>query len=101
MGYEHYDVRLWRLGQSLPAGKILLPSQISERVAWRQIKVVREALDFADAAFSVDSLEDMFAQTNTLFGGLKSAVVADPDATVAALQEALRAGRRNRSGHWC
>jgi len=40
-------------------GKILLPSQIGEMAARRQIKVVRDALSLAEAAFSADSLDEM------------------------------------------
>jgi AbiV family abortive infection protein len=73
-------------------GKILLPSQVTERAARKQIKVVREALSFADVAFSARSLDDAFAQVNVLHGGLKNAMIANPDGTAAALQTALRGG---------
>lgn len=74
-------------------GKILLPSQIGEAAARKQIKLVREALAFADAAFSAGPLDDLIAQVRALTGsGLKNAIVADPDATAAAMQEALLGG---------
>jgi len=73
-------------------GKIQLPSQISQRAARKQINFVREALAFTDTAFPTDSLDDAFAQLNLLFGGLKNAMIADPDATAAALQVAVRDG---------
>jgi AbiV family abortive infection protein len=73
-------------------GKILLPTQVGERAARKQIKTVREALAFADTAFSAASLDAMFAQADVLSGGLKNAMIAEPDATAAALQEALRGG---------
>jgi hypothetical protein len=57
-------------------GKILLPSQIGERAARKQIKIVREALAFADAAFSGEPIEEMFTQLNV--AGLKNAMVSQP-----------------------
>jgi AbiV family abortive infection protein len=60
-------------------GKMLLPSQIGERPARKQIKIVREALAFADKAFSGESTKVMFTQLNV--AGLKNATVAQPDAS--------------------
>jgi hypothetical protein len=77
-------------------GQIQLPSQISEAVARKQIKVVRQALAFADVAFSVDDPDEIFAQTNVLFGGLKNAMIVDPDATATAMREAVRGGSREQ-----
>ncbi len=73
-------------------GKILLPSQIGERAARKQIKAIREALVFAETSFSVDHLDAMFVQVKVLSAGLKNAMIADPDAVAAATQRALRDG---------
>jgi AbiV family abortive infection protein len=73
-------------------GKILLPSQVGETAARKQIKVVRDALAFAENAFGDEPLEDALSQVGTLSGALKNAIVAEPDATAAALQEALSGG---------
>jgi AbiV family abortive infection protein len=73
-------------------GKILLPSEIGERAARKQIKAVREVLAFTDSAFSIDSLGDQLTQANAVFDGIKNAMVADPDATAEAFQNALRGG---------
>jgi hypothetical protein len=72
--------------------KILLPSQVTEKAARKRIEAVREALDFADRAFSGESVTIMFTQLNALAGPLKNSMVVDPDATAAALQEAIRGG---------
>ena len=77
-------------------GKILQPSQVTEKAARKQIKAVREALDFADRAFSGESVGIMFSQVNTISGPLKNSMVADPDATAAALQEAIRGGSQQK-----
>ena len=77
-------------------GKILLPSQVTEKAARKQIKAVREALDFADRAFSGESVGIMFTQVNTIAGPLKNSMVIDPDATAAALQEAIRDGSQEK-----
>jgi hypothetical protein len=73
-------------------GKILLPSEIGEMAARKRIKVVRAALAHAEVAFSVDSLSDLLANAGPFFGSLKNAMIADPDATAAALEEAMRGG---------
>jgi hypothetical protein len=65
---------------------------VTEKAARKQIKAVREALDFADRAFSGESVTIMFTQLNALAGPLKNSMVVDPDATAAALQEAIRGG---------
>ena len=67
-------------------GKILLPTQVTEKAARKQIKAVREALDFAERAFSGESVRMMFTQLN-------------PNATAAALQEAIRDGNQQKFGH--
>jgi AbiV family abortive infection protein len=76
--------------------KILLPSQVTERAARKQIKAVREALDFADRAFSGEPITIMFTELNTIIGPLKNSVFIDPDATAAALQEAIRDGSQQK-----
>jgi hypothetical protein len=53
-------------------------------------------LAFADTVFPADSLHGAFAQLNLLSGGLKNAMIADPDATVAALQVAVRDGSQEK-----
>jgi AbiV family abortive infection protein len=73
-------------------GKILLPSQIGEEAVRRQIKAVKDALAYAAAAFSADSLFEAFTQVSDLSGGIKNAMIADPDALASALQEAVRGG---------
>jgi AbiV family abortive infection protein len=79
-------------------GRILFPSQISERAARKQIKAVREALDFADKAFSGESVKIVFTQlnVNALIDPLKNAMVVDPDVTAAAVQEAIRGGSQQK-----
>lgn len=86
------DLRERSLYVDCRRGKILLPSQISERVARKQIKAVRKALDFADRAFSGESVRVMFTQVNALASPLKNAMSADPEATAEAIQEAIRGG---------
>jgi AbiV family abortive infection protein len=76
-------------------GKIQLPSQITAKVARKQIKAVLEAIAFADSSFSIDSLDNLLSESIALSGGLKSAIIADPDATAAALQQAFRGGSQN------
>ena len=73
-------------------GKILTPSQVTERVARKQIKAVREALIFAEKAFSEEPARMMFTELNSIAGPLKNSMIAEPDATAAALQEAIRDG---------
>ena len=53
---------------------------------------MREALAFADTAFSTSSLDDALGQVNVLYGGLKNAMIIDPDGIATALQAALRGG---------
>lgn len=74
-------------------GRIQLPTQIGEMAARKQINAVREALVLADTAFSVESLDELLASASVLMSnGLRDAILADPDATAAAMQEALRDG---------
>jgi AbiV family abortive infection protein len=75
-------------------GKVLLPSQIGERAARKQIKIVREALAIANEAFSGESIRVMFTHLNN--AGLKNAIVAQPDAMAAALQEAILGGSQQK-----
>jgi len=77
-------------------GKILLPSQIGEMAARRQIKVVRDALSLAEAAFSADSLDENVAQVNAMVSGLRDEWLAEPDDLAAALQEAMRGGSQEK-----
>jgi AbiV family abortive infection protein len=76
--------------------KILLPSQVTERAARKQIRAVREALNFADRAFSGESVEIIFTQLNTISGAFKNSMLVNPDATAAALQEAIRGGSQQK-----
>lgn len=75
-------------------GKILLPSQIGERAAREQIKIVREALAFADEAFSGEPIKVIFTKLNV--AGLENAMVSQPDAIAAALQEAMLSGSQEK-----
>jgi AbiV family abortive infection protein len=73
-------------------GKILLPSQIGKAAARKKIKEVRDALAYANAAFSVDSLDESIAQTRALARDVKDAFHSDPDRMAAALQQAMHSG---------
>lgn len=73
-------------------GKIQLPSQIGEQATRNQIKRVGDALAFADMAFSVGSLDEALGQIAALSGGIKNAMIAQPDAVAAALRLALQGG---------
>jgi AbiV family abortive infection protein len=75
-------------------GKVLLPGQIGEKAARKQIKIVRESLAVADAAFSGEPIGIMFTQLNV--AGFKNAIVAQPDGIAAALQEAIRGGSQQK-----
>jgi hypothetical protein len=71
---------------------MLIPSQVTEKAARKQIRTVREALVFAEKAFSEESVRVMFTELNSIAGPLKNSMIVEPDATAAALQEAIRDG---------
>jgi AbiV family abortive infection protein len=77
-------------------GKVLLPSQVTESAARKQIKNVREALAIADAAFSGESIEIMFTQLNPLLDPLRNAAVSQPEDVATALQEAIQGGSQEK-----
>jgi AbiV family abortive infection protein len=77
-------------------GKVLLPSQIGERAARNRIKVVREALDFAEKAFTDQPLATIFTKLNPLLDPLKNALAVNPDAVVSALRSAMLSGSQEK-----
>lgn len=71
-------------------GGILLPSQIGERAARKQIKVARKVLTDVERASS--DLDEVFPMLTAVVGSIFHAAWAEPDATSAALHEAMRGG---------
>jgi AbiV family abortive infection protein len=72
-------------------GRILLPSQIGERAARKQIKLAKETLTEVEHASS-DMDDEVLA---ALVGGIFHAIQGEPDATTAALDEFMRGGSPN------
>ena len=70
-------------------GRVLPPSQVSEKAARSQIRSAREALDLAELAFPLDHLDYAIAHLQGYVGLFRQAATVSPDALGAALQQAL------------